>query len=266
MAKPVQRLQDSQLRDVLNGGEIARSNSTIRFGKRRGQYVLIRQYKAVKGVSLEAIINELKVLAEFDHPNISKLEDVVIREDSINLVTPLFSRVMLSELLKARRLTAGEVDFLLLQLVEVIDYIHTRGYYYHSLHLSSIQVCPLTLRLQLVSFDFCRESSQRPDAPIKHINLAAPEQILNDVCLNKEVDYWTLGLILHFLLFGRYPFECKDYVRQLNMIVKSPLRLPKEGVAEHHRALLEGFLHKEPAWRLTCKEVLGRGLLERRER
>lgn len=67
------------------------------------------------------------------------------------------------------------------------------------------------------------------------------------------VDWWTFGIFLFELLYGKTPFKGACNEQTLLNIIKQPLRFPEWGhvhVGEHAKNLIEGLLEKDPRKRL----------------
>ncbi|KAH7300311.1 hypothetical protein KP509_24G055800 [Ceratopteris richardii] len=67
------------------------------------------------------------------------------------------------------------------------------------------------------------------------------------------VDWWTFGIFLFELLYGKTPFKGASNEQTLMNIIKQPLRFPEWGhihVGEHAKSLIEGLLMKDPKDRL----------------
>lgn len=67
------------------------------------------------------------------------------------------------------------------------------------------------------------------------------------------VDWWTFGIFLFELIYGRTPFKGACNEQTLLNIIKQELRFPEWGhvhVGEHAKSLIEGLLVKDPRQRL----------------
>ncbi|XXG63135.1 hypothetical protein AAC387_Pa05g1388 [Persea americana] len=81
----------------------------------------------------------------------------------------------------------------------------------------------------------------------------APE-IIKGEGHGSAVDWWTFGIFLYELLFGRTPFKGSGNRATLFNVVGQPLRFPESpGVSFQARDLIRGLLVKEPQHRLAYK-------------
>ncbi|KAI5840811.1 kinase-like domain-containing protein [Morchella snyderi] len=90
-----------------------------------------------------------------------------------------------------------------------------------------------------------------------HIDPTGPRQITS------AIDVWALGVTLYCLLFARCPFMADNEFQLLQVIAKEELMIPNrqllemetEPVDEDLKDLLKRLLIKDPAKRITLKEV-----------
>ncbi|PKA58665.1 Protein kinase G11A [Apostasia shenzhenica] len=81
----------------------------------------------------------------------------------------------------------------------------------------------------------------------------APE-IIKGEGHGSAVDWWTFGIFLYELLFGKTPFKGSGNRATLFNVVGQPLRFPDSPpVSFAARDLIRGLLVKEPQLRLACK-------------
>ncbi|GLJ29556.1 hypothetical protein SUGI_0582940 [Cryptomeria japonica] len=81
----------------------------------------------------------------------------------------------------------------------------------------------------------------------------APE-IIKGEGHGSAVDWWTFGIFLHELIFGKTPFKGSGNRATLFNVVGQPLRFPESPIASFAaRDLIRGLLVKEPQHRLAFK-------------
>lgn len=81
----------------------------------------------------------------------------------------------------------------------------------------------------------------------------APE-IIKGEGHGSAVDWWTFGIFLYELLFGKTPFKGSENRATLYNVVGQPLRFPESPVVSFSaRDLIKGLLVKEPQNRLACR-------------
>lgn len=81
----------------------------------------------------------------------------------------------------------------------------------------------------------------------------APE-IIKGEGHGSAVDWWTFGIFLYELLFGKTPFKGSGNRATLFNVVGQPLRFPESPIVSFSaRDLIRNLLVKEPQHRLACK-------------
>ena len=87
-------------------------------------------------------------------------------------------------------------------------------------------------------------------------NYIAPEFLESKRSYSSEVDIWSLGVIIYFMLYGRYPFE-SDSVQETYELIKNnefifPENIPVNPMAKD---LISRMLVTEPSLRYTIYDV-----------
>ncbi|XP_057752569.1 protein kinase PINOID-like [Arachis stenosperma] len=71
------------------------------------------------------------------------------------------------------------------------------------------------------------------------------------------VDWWSFGVFIYELIYGRTPYVAQSNEATLRNIIKNPLRFPtatpSSALERHARDLICGLLHKDPGQRLGSK-------------
>ena len=86
----------------------------------------------------------------------------------------------------------------------------------------------------------------------------APE-ILEGKGYGKEVDYWSIGIILYILLCGFPPFYEENNQKLFDIIKKGEFEFPSpywDDVSEAAKELVRKLLHVDPKKRMTAAELL----------
>jgi len=108
------------------------------------------------------------------------------------------------------------------------------------------QVTPLT---ELVA----EPTSARSNSFVGTHEYLAPE-IVKGEGHGSAVDWWTYGIFLYELLFGKTPFKGAGNTATLNNVVGQPLKFPETPVVSYAaKDLVRGLLVKEPQHRLAFK-------------
>ena len=169
---------------------------------------------------------EAELLASIDHPSIVRLYDADEYEGHFYLAVDFIEGKSLWEAITSKdTLPITVVIKLMLDLVDAIGYLHSRGVIFADIKPANIMISsdgiPVLVDLLLASIV---ESKIPEGTVIGTPRYMAPEswQRLWD----KRSDLWSLGMIFHHVLTGRLPFEADDYgaIRQI-VVSEKPLDL-----------------------------------------
>ena len=89
---------------------------------------------------------------------------------------------------------------------------------------------------------------------------AAPE-IIQNLPYNKEIDVWSLGVILFYMFTGYYPFMGKEEAEIEDKIINEPVELKfKDGewekISDKVQDLISKCLEKYPEDRITIDDFI----------
>jgi serine/threonine protein kinase len=148
-----------------------------------------------------------------------------------------------------------------LQLVDVVNFMHERGYIHRDIKPENILVDEAG-NLILTDFGFARQYDykQRLDEWVGTLQYTSPEIVSQTPYVGPEVDVWACGTVLLAMLTARVPFSAQkesQVVRKIKCgdfsaaIVSSGVNLSPE-VMQLLRHMLEPNVNK----RATMEDVL----------
>ena len=208
-------------------------------------------------------INSLRVLT---HPNIVRLEEVIINDTHIGIVLEYASGGEFYKYIQEKkRLKENEGCRLFAQLISGVQYMHSKGMAHRDLKLENLLLDRFE-NLIITDFGFVNEFH-----PGKHELMrtscgspcyAAPELVVSSRPYNaKKADLWSCGIILFAILAGYLPWDDDssnpdgDDIAKLYMyITQTPLKFP-DYIAPIPRDLLRRILVSNPKHRLSMEQV-----------
>ena len=90
------------------------------------------------------------------------------------------------------------------------------------------------------------------------LSYVAPEVLMREP-YNKEIDIWSLGIILYFMLCGHFPFQGNKETIVAKNIVYQPVNFDDEEWENRSKKvidLIERSLEKKPSKRISIDEFL----------
>mmetsp|Transcript_28161 Transcript_28161/g.84228 ORF Transcript_28161/g.84228 Transcript_28161/m.84228 type:complete len:762 (+) Transcript_28161:61-2346(+) len=213
--------------------------------------------------------DEIEILFRYGaHPNIVTLREAFDAGDRCYLVTELLEGgELLDMILGAEQLSEAVAKQHIARVFRVVDYLHTHGVVHRDLKPSNIMFAnhsgsPESIRV--ADFGFAKQLTAENGmlmTPCYTANFVAPE-VLRRQGYDKACDIWSLGILLYTMLGGMPPFSASatdDPERILRRIEEGSVKFdsaPLKKVSAAGKALILGMLHRDPARRLTIREVL----------
>jgi serine/threonine protein kinase len=161
----------------------------------------------------EALRTEIAVLQLVHHPHVIRLKNVFETKEKIFIVTELVKGGdLFDRIVKRRRFPESVARTLISQILEAIHYLHERGIVHRDLKPENIMLTSEESEDNVKIGDFGLSKFAVPEEimklPCGTLAYVAPE-VLNMKGYGKEVDLWSVGVILFVLIRGRLPFDSK---------------------------------------------------------
>eukprot|EP00347_Sterkiella_histriomuscorum_P016417 403353263 len=211
---------------------------------------------------LQLQLQEMEILKVCSHPNISQLIDIFESKHHSYLVMELLKGDNMSNYLKARQyeLKEARVATLFYQIASAIKYLHDLGIMHRDLKPANILMTDESDQAQAKLADFGFSTIVGPSQLLTDgfgsLLFTAPE-IIGGCPYGKEIDLWSLGVILHVLLTKEYPFndQTQDALKRKIMFEKFSFESKKwDSISVEAKLLCEGLLTKNKQKRLTIDQ------------
>ncbi|KAF9597465.1 hypothetical protein IFM89_018911 [Coptis chinensis] len=212
-----------------NFGIVAQAND-----KHNGETVAIKFLKDRCRLSEDCIeMRELKALVALDHPNIIKLKEIIQEGEFLRLVFEYMDMSLCQRIRERTRFFSEEkIRGYCFQILNGVDYMHSRGYFHRDLKPANILVSGKLVKIaDLGSSRVCLEVEDDldctreclSDQPSYTSNITtlwyrAPEVLVKSSKYGSAIDMWAMGAIMaEFFLLE--PLFCgTDDVNQLHKI------------------------------------------------
>jgi tRNA A-37 threonylcarbamoyl transferase component Bud32 len=179
--------------------------------------------KNLKPDELEATLAEAEILKICRHKNIVHLIDTFDTSDVLYIVLEYLENGTLNQFLKKNRkiLSYQNIKKITKDIAEGINYLHSNGIIHRDLKPENIMFSE-NLELKIVDLGMSKivGRENKIHQRLGTLTYMAPE-VFQGKGYNKEADMWSLGMILFFLLSGRYAFEncvyAKSFLRRPNI-------------------------------------------------
>lgn len=215
------------------------------------------------------IEKEIEIMSQLDHPNVVKLYEVYVNEEEVCLVMELAKGgEVFDRLLECGSLPELEAARLLHQVLDAVQYLHTRGIVHRDLKPENLLFYDNKSNSKVMVTDFGLseyEEELSPESPVCGTATYLSPEVIKRTASTRAQDMWSLGVISYIILCGYPPFfrdksdanetellrqiskgkykfhnnfwddisiEAKDFVRQL-MCVKPEQRMSVEEALNH---------------------------------
>ena len=226
------------------------------------------KYALLDPMKKNNVTREIRILEALNHPNIMKIFDCIDGEKKVVIVLEHINGTSLKKFLaqlSGHKLSEGEAQPILRQILEAVAYFHEKGVTHRDLKLENILLTP-ERKVKIIDFGF--STWTKKDFKLKTFcgtpTYMAPEIINKNEYEGPPTDMWALGVIFFALLCGAFPFQgMKDANELIGLVNRELYRRIKKGVfsiPDHVSAgakkLLNGFLCVDPSKRMTASSAL----------
>ncbi|KAK3126072.1 hypothetical protein QOZ80_7BG0613500 [Eleusine coracana subsp. coracana] len=180
-----------------------------------GEHVAIKildKAKVLKHKLVEQIKREICTMKLIQHPNVVRLYEVMGSKTRIYIVLEYVMGGELHDIIASSgKLKEDEARRYFQQLINAVDYCHSRGVYHRDLKLENL-LLDIAGTLKISDFGLSAISEQLKADGLLHTtcgtaNYVAPEVINDKGYDGATADLWSCGVILFVLLAGYLPFE-----------------------------------------------------------
>ncbi|KAI9914337.1 hypothetical protein PsorP6_006888 [Peronosclerospora sorghi] len=215
---------------------------------------------------LQALVAEVKILSEMQHPHIVKLYDVFQEEKYFFLVTEfmpggeLFERIVQKNCYSER-----EARDLVKVLLETIAFCHDADVVHRDLKPENLLLSSAEddADIKLADFGFAKKTAIRNgDTGLSTAcgtpGYVAPE-ILRAKSYGKEVDIWSIGVITYILLCGYPPFHHENRSALFRLIKAGQYEFDSpywDDVSAEAKDIISKMLVLTPAERWSARQLL----------
>eukprot|EP00347_Sterkiella_histriomuscorum_P012353 403368920 len=232
--------------------------------KKTGQKVAI---KIIHRESLEeedeiALQTEVEILSQVDHPNVVKLYEIFDNKDCMFLVQELMSGgELFDRIVEKEQYSEKEAADTIRPIVDAVRYCHSMGIIHRDLKPENLLYASRDKQsiIKISDFGLARFlNGELAFTACGTPGYVAPE-ILLGLGYGKEIDYWSIGVILYILLCGFPPFYDESNQKLFEIIKRCEIDFPSpffDDISDMAKDLIRSLLVKDPQNRLTAEQIL----------
>lgn len=189
--------------------------------------------------------------SKLSHPHICQLLEVFDSAHFV-MVCEIIDGLTLTDFMKHNGLAVSETQQVFHQLAAAVAHMHSEGVCHRNLCLDNVMLAAgATCNVKVIDFACAGPTLRALTRKMATATAlySAPELLGTTVeYYGAQTDVWALGVILHVLLTGKFPFTSEKAIRE------GSLSLPAS-LDDDAKALLRGCLAVDPAARLTADAV-----------
>ena len=178
----------------------------------------------------ERFINEAKMMASLNHPNITRVVDFDDQPNRLSILMEYLEGKDLSDTIKSKGpMKEKELESIFQQTLVAFDYAHSKGIVHRDIKPSNIFLLP-NGEVKILDFGIAKlfgqglemtQTGTQVGTPI----YMSPEQVKADKSIDHRSDIYSLGVTLYFALIGKTPYDVTvlSQFDVFNKIVYEPL-------------------------------------------
>ncbi|XP_015058542.1 CBL-interacting serine/threonine-protein kinase 3-like [Solanum pennellii] len=216
--------------------------------------------KVLKHKMAEQIKREIATMKLIRHPHVVQLYEVLASKTKIFIVLEFVTGgELFDKIVNHGRMHEKEARKYFQQLINAVDYCHSRGVYHRDLKPENL-LLDVNGNLKVSDFGLSALSQQVRDDGLLHTtcgtpNYVAPE-VLNDHGYDgTTADLWSCGVILFVLLAGYLPFDDSNLINLYKKISAAEFTCPP-WMSFGAMKLITRILDPNPMTRITVSEIL----------
>ena len=219
----------------------------------------------VSEVDLQRFIQESKVTAQLEHPNIVKLFEV--GDSPQNYFTMEYvDGKSLDVLMKEKKVELKEIAALLKKVSDALHWSHSKGIIHRDVKPSNIMINsegePKIMDFGLAKLMDAKISLSMPGEMLGTPAYMSPEQA-NGAAVDAKTDVYSVGATLYDCLTGRPPFQGDSYINVLQQIFNAEPIRPKQlnpDISPDLEAICLKCLEKPPKRRYLSAGILSKDI------
>ncbi|XP_064974267.1 CBL-interacting protein kinase 32 isoform X2 [Musa acuminata AAA Group] len=221
---------------------------------------ILDKEKVLKHKLVEQIKREIATMKLIKHPNVVRIYEVMGSKTKIFIVLEFVTGgELFDKIANHGRMREDEARRYFQQLINAVDYCHSRGVYHRDLKPENLLLDAYG-NLKVSDFGLSALSQQVRDDGLFHTTCGTPNYVAPEVLNDRgydgaTADLWSCGVILFVLLAGYLPFEDSNLMILYNKISAADFTCPP-WLSFGAMRLLARILDPNPMTRITIPEIL----------
>ena len=203
-----------------------------------------------------SIFKENEIITRFNHINVVYVFHILEDKENFYIIMEYCKHGELFDyIVKKEKLSEEESAIFFYQLINGIEYIHSKGISHRDLKPENLLLAENKI-LKIIDFGLSHEFEGEELLKTKcgSPSYAAPEIICCPYYDGFKVDIWCCGIILYAMLCGYLPFEGEDNNLLFQNILNCDPEFP-EFLSDLSKDIILQILNPDPETRITIDEI-----------
>ncbi|KAL7121661.1 hypothetical protein ACP275_02G194300 [Erythranthe tilingii] len=262
MSRTRTRVGKYELGRTLGEGTFAKVKfaTNVQTGDRVAIKIIDRD-RVLRHKIIEQIKREISTMKMIKHPNVVNLFEVMASKTKIYIVLEYVDGgELFDKIAKYGKLKEDAARRYFQQLINVVDYCHSRGVYHRDLKPENLLLDSYGI-LKVSDFGLSAFSVQVREDGLLHTACGTPNYVAPEVLTDKgydgtSSDVWSCGVILFVLMAGYLPFDEPNLVSLYRKIQKAEFSFPP-WFSSSAKKLIKRILDPNPrTQRMSIPEIL----------
>ncbi len=225
--QPGGRIGDYEILDLLGAGGMGKVYKVRNVLSDRIEAMkVILPALGQEGELTDRFIREIKVQASLEHPNIAALHTAQQAGGQVLMIMEYVEGTTVDAMLRRGAIPAPDAVVYVSQVLDALEYAHSRGVVHRDIKPGNIIVTPGGL-VKLMDFGIAKLSVDRKltmtGRTLGSLYYMSPEQIQGAATVDARSDVYSLGICLYEMVTGKRPFAAdSDYALMVAHLEQTP--------------------------------------------
>jgi serine/threonine protein kinase len=255
-----------EMLDEIGEGKFGLVKLGIHFKTKERVAIKIIKKESMNVSDLELVKGEIDIMKLCRHPNVVRLLDHFENSEYIFIVMEYLSGGDLGNHLHVKNFnfTEKRASEILFQIAQGLNYLHSYGVLHRDLKPDNIMLSDSSENATIKIMDFGLSKILAPQEKVKDgfgtLSFVAPEVLIRQP-YNKQIDIWSMGVTLYYMLTGALPFDDENDNEEViaKMIVFNEVVFPEKLWKSRSKDVIDLIgqcLIKNPEKRITVEQFL----------
>ena len=250
-----------EMLDEIGEGKFGLVKLGVHYKTKERVAIKIIKKEAMNVSDLELVKGEIDIMKLCGHPNVVRLLDHFENSEFIFIVMEYLSGGDLGNHLQVKnfKFTEKRAAEIMVQIANGLNYLHSYGVLHRDLKPDNIMISDNTDNATIKIMDFGLSKVLAPHERVNDgfgtLSFVAPEVLIRQP-YNKQIDIWSMGIILYYMLTSCLPFDDENDSEEViaKMIVFNEVEFPDKLFKDKSKELKDIIgqcLIKNPDKRIT---------------